>query len=326
MKKLGRALSLGLFRSATITVAILVFIIMSGSVLAEVPESQDPIIITLNDWTGQHISSYIMGTVLKKMGYNVEYMQADYIAQFAGLESGDLHIAMEIWETTARDTMEASLKTGKTVDLEETGMMAIEEWWYPLYVKEKCPGLPDWQALKDCAAIFATAETAPKGRYLSGAATWGGYDKERVQALDLNFEVMHAGSEGALFAELEAAYQRKAPIILWVWSPHWVPIKFEGEFVEFPRYTDECYKDPSWGINPNMAYDCGKPRGWVKKVGWAEGDKKWPRAFQAARKYRLDNQTMGLMVGEADLNGRDVKEVVEEWINKNEHIWKEWIK
>ena len=77
--------------------------------------------------------------------------------------------AMEIWETTGKDALEASLATGDTVDLGETGMEAIEEWWYPLYVKEDCPGLPNWEALNDCAELFATAQTSPKGRYHSVA-------------------------------------------------------------------------------------------------------------------------------------------------------------
>lgn len=64
-------------------------------------ESTDPIKLTLHDWTGQLITTQLMGEVLKKAGYSVEYVQADYLAQFAGLESGDLHVAMEIWETTA---------------------------------------------------------------------------------------------------------------------------------------------------------------------------------------------------------------------------------
>ncbi|HCX88747.1 MAG TPA: ABC transporter, partial [Gammaproteobacteria bacterium] len=88
-------------------------------------ESKDPIILTLHDWTGQLINTELMGRILENMGYNVKYQQADYIAQFAGLESGDLHIAMEMWETTGKQAMEARLKTGDTVDLGETGMNAI---------------------------------------------------------------------------------------------------------------------------------------------------------------------------------------------------------
>ena len=64
---------------------------------------------------------------------------------------------MEIWETTGQEAMDASLATGNTVDLGETGMEAKEEWWYPAYMKEKCPGLPNWEALKDpaCAEAFS---------------------------------------------------------------------------------------------------------------------------------------------------------------------------
>ena len=125
-----------------------------------------------------HITTNIMAEVLKQAGYNVELVQADYIAQFAGLESGDLHVAMEMWETTGKQAMDASLATGKTVDLGETGMDAKEEWWYPMYMKDRCPGLPDWKALNDCAEAFSTPETAPRGRYLvtggSGELPGGG--------------------------------------------------------------------------------------------------------------------------------------------------------
>ena len=136
-------------RLRKVSMALLASALFSHSALAV--ESKDPIILTLHDWTGQLINTELMGRILQNMGYNIKYQQADYIAQFAGLESGDLHVAMEMWETTGKQAMEASVKTGDTVDLGETGMNAIEEWWYPMYMKEKCPGLPNWEALNDCA-------------------------------------------------------------------------------------------------------------------------------------------------------------------------------
>ncbi len=296
--------------------------LMAGSASAQ---SSDPIKLTIHDWTGQYVTTHIMGEVLKKAGFNIEYVQADYIAQFAGLETGDLHIAMEMWETTGKDAMDASLKTGKTVDLGETGMDAKEEWWYPSYMKEKCPGLPDWKALNKCAEVFSVPETAPKGRYLGGPVTWGGFDDERAEALGLDFEVVHAGTDAALFAELESAYQRKAPILLWVYAPHWAVAKFDGEWVEFPEYTPECYSDASWGINKDMKYDCGKPFGWIKKVGWKGGEAKWPGAYKAVRNFKIDNNEMGKMIAAIDLDGKKLDDVVAGWMSKNEARWKAWI-
>ena len=260
-------------------VAALVTAMASSPAMAA--ESQDPIKLTLHDWTGQLITTQIMGEVLKQAGYNIEYVQADYIAQFAGLKSGDLHVAMEIWETTGREAMDEAVATGNVENLGETGLQAIEEWWYPSYMKERCPGLPDWKALNECAEEFSTPETAPSGRYLGGPVTWGGFDDERAESLELDYEVVHAGTDAALFAELESAYQRQAPVLLWVYAPHWAPIKYQGEWVEFPAYTPECYDDPSWGTNPDMAYDCGKPRGPIWKVAWSGVKDKWAGAHAA---------------------------------------------
>jgi glycine betaine/proline transport system substrate-binding protein len=290
-------------------------------------ESQDPIKITLHDWTGQLITTNIMGEVLKAAGYNIEYVVADYIAQFAGLGTGDLTLAMEMWETTGREAMDEAVATGNVENLGETGMLAKEEWWYPLYMKEKCPGLPNWEALKDpaCAEAFSIPETAPKGRYLGGPVTWAGFDDERVEALDLPFEVVHAGTDAALFAELESAYQRQAPILLWIYSPHWAPAKYEGEWVEFPPYSSECYLDPSVGLNPDLAYDCGKPEGPIWKVAWAGMKDKWPGAHKAAVAFNITSDEMNGMVVAVDLEGKSVEDVVAEWLAANEARWRAWI-
>jgi glycine betaine/proline transport system substrate-binding protein len=295
---------------------------------AKAQDSADPIKLTLHDWTGQLITTQIMGEILKKSGHSVEYVQADYLAQFAGLETGDLHVAMEMWETTGRDAMDAATATGKVENFGENGMLAKEEWWYPEYMKEKCPGLPNWEALKDekCAEAFSIPETAPKGRYLGGPVTWGGFDDERVAALDLPFEVIHAGTDAALFAELESAYQRKAPILLWIYAPHWAPAKYKGEWVEFPAYSKACYEDASTGLNPDAAYDCGKPFGPIWKVGWAGVKDKWPDAYATIKAFKLNNDEMGQMITKVDLDGKKIDDVVAEWMGANEARWSEWIK
>ncbi|WP_294612081.1 ABC transporter substrate-binding protein [uncultured Roseovarius sp.] len=304
--------------------ATLVGLGVTGAAFADA-ESQEPIKLTLHDWSGQLLTTTIMGKVLAEAGYNVEYVQADYIAQFAGLKSGDLHVAMEIWETTGREAMDEATATGNVVNMGETGMKAIEEWWYPSYMEEVCPGLPDWKALNDCSREFSTPETGSMGRYLGGPVTWGGFDEERIEALEMDFEVVHAGTDAALFAELESAYQRKAPIVLWIYSPHWAPTKYEGSFVKFPAYTTECYEDPSWGGNPSLAYDCGKPTGPIWKVAWAGLEETWPGAAKAVEAFTISNEDMGAMVGEVDLNGKSVDEVSDAWLAANKDTWSAWI-
>ncbi|GLK75300.1 ABC transporter [Methylopila jiangsuensis] len=316
LRNVTRVLSAGLIASA---------IGFGAAPAMAAPESKDPIKVTLHDWTGQLITARLMGETLKKAGYNVEYVQADYLAQFAGMKTGDLHVAMEVWATTAKEAMDAAIAEGGVENVGETGMQAIEDWWFPDYMKEKCPGLPDWQALKACAEAFSVPETAPKGRYLGGPVTWGGYDEERVQALGLDFEVVHAGTDAAMFAELQSAYERKAPIILWIYAPHWAPIKYKGEWVKFPPYEKACYEDPAWGVNKEAKYDCAKPRGPIYKAAWTGVKDKWPGAYKAIKAYTFTNDEIGALAAKVDLDGKKVEDVVDEWMAANESRWKGWL-
>ncbi|MET0407811.1 MAG: ABC transporter substrate-binding protein [Hyphomicrobium sp.] len=300
-----------------------------GQAMAAAPESNDPVKIALFDWTSVNLNAKILGGILTKLGYTVEYPTADYLSSLTtGLTNGDIDIGVEFWDTTAREAMKASDATGQTERLGPLGPKAKEEWWFPEYMKEKCPGLPDWKALKDpkCAEAFSTADTAPKGRYLGGPVTWEGFDDERVEALGLPFTVVHAGTDGAMFAELDSAYQRKAPILLWIYSPHWAPAKYKGEWIQFPEYEAACYTDPKWGVNPDKKYDCGKPHGEIWKYSWKGLKDKWPVAYKVAKAYTIDTDELNKMSGQVDLEGKSMDEVAAAWIDANEAKWKEWAK
>ncbi len=300
-------------------------IVAAMPAMAATPESTDPIKIANMDWTSAVLNTKIMEKILKQFGYNVEVVNADYLASVsAGIPTGDLTLGLEYWDTTAGEAMAEADKTGTVERLGPLGPKAKEEWWYPSYMKEKCPGLPDWKALNACAEAFATPETAPKGRYLGGPVTWGGFDDERVEALGLNFEVVHAGTDANMFAELESAYQRKAPILLWIYSPHWAVAKYEGEWVQFPEYTADCYTDPKWGTNADLAYDCGKPHGEIWKYAWAGMKDKWPTAYRIAKNFSFDAPELNALIAQVDLDGKSLDEVADAWIAANQDKIKAW--
>lgn len=312
--------------------AVLTGLVMTGSnaaiAQADVPESKDPIKVVIMGYSGDNIIMYIYGELISKLGYNVEYTPADYIGQFSGVASGDLHIASPGWDTTAKDVLAEAFGSGDVLNMGNMGIAVNEDWWYPLYVKDVCPGLPDWTAFKnpDCIAALSTVETEPKARFLSGPIEWGGTDAERIAAFGLDFEVVNAGSDGALSADLVAAIKRKQPIVAWSWEPYWIPALYPGEFVEWPAYDDTCYTDPSFGENPDMTHDCGRPNGFMWKAAWAGGEEIWPKAYDVWRKFVLDAKTSGELVYKADVEGVDTQEVAKQWVAENEVIWSEWLK
>ena len=137
--------------------------------------------------------------------------------------------------------------------------------------------------------------------------------------------MIHAGNDSALNAEIKSAYERKAPVMAWVYAPNWTMSVYKGEWINFPDYTPDCYNDPKWGTNPDLAYDCGKPHGPVKKLGSNDFATKWPKAFAMVGKYKMDNDTIGALAKKVDIDKRSVEDVAAEWVKANEATWKKWL-
>jgi len=305
----------------------------AGSVLAQDgdkqwPESQDPIKISLINYSGQNVLSYIYGKVLQKIGYNVEYVSADYIGQWTGIAAGDIDVGIDMWETTTRDVMRKHVQAGDVLNMGPQAGPIWETWWYPSYVKEVCSGLPDWTALKEpgCVKALATAETAPKANLITGPVEWNLGDKERIDALGLDFEVTNAGGDAALMAVMSGMIERKQPFIGFAWFPHWFPLKYEGEFVRLPVYEPGCASDPAWGLNKEKTGDCEMPSGYTWKVAWPGGETKWPKAYKVLRVFRMDHESMAKLVTRSDNDKLGAEATADEWIAQNEDVWRDWLK
>ena len=130
-------------------------------------DSSDPIKIPINEWTGQHISAHITGSLLQKAGYSIEYVTAGAVPQFAAIAQGDLHVQPETWTNNVGDIYPKAVESGDIVVLGSLGLKPQEGWIYPPYMNDKCPGLPSYEALYDCAQAFAAADTFPKGRLIT---------------------------------------------------------------------------------------------------------------------------------------------------------------
>ena len=201
---------------------------------ADMGAVDEPIKLAINEWTGQHISTHIAGEMLKAAGYKVEYVTAGYMNMYQAMADGELHGAMEIWSSNVSDQYGALKDDGKLEELSDLGLAAKEGIAYPAHVAEMCPGLPAWEALQECAMNFATAETLPMGRLVDYPADWGTPGADRMVGLELPFKAVPAGSEGALIAELRASTEKKSPLLITFWQPHWAMSAYDVQFVELP--------------------------------------------------------------------------------------------
>lgn len=290
-------------------------------------DSSDPIVIPIHNWSSQIVMSHAVGQIFETMGNSVEFVTTDSQAVYESVRLGDVTLELEVWEGAFGKSFNEAVAKGGIHEAGNHNAVTREDWWYPLWTKEACPGLPDWKALNECAALFATPETGDKGRFLGGPVDWLKHDQERVDALDMNFTVVNAGSAAALWAEVKSAEADKRPVVIFNWTPNFAEAVWPGEFVNFPEWEDGCDKDPAVGPNPNATYDCGNPaNGYLKIAAWDGMKDKWPAAYKTLTQISFTNPQIAEMAKLVDIDDLEPEDAAAEWLAANEDVWMPWTK
>lgn len=310
-------------RLLTVSLLILFSLFHTSRIDAGEVKSAKPIKIIVNDWTSQIVNSKILGTVYESVGYTVEYPFYAVDKQFGAMNLGWAHIQVEIWEGTMLNAFE-NVKQKNVVEAGLHPAQTREEWWYPSYVKQSCPGLPDYRALNECAHLFATPTSHGKGVYIGGP--WEKPDAKRIKALGLNFIIEIAKNSDELTALLQTAVKNQTPIVMFNWTPNWTDFAYDGEFVEFPAYEKACESDPKWGVNPLFTYDCGNPKGGrLFKGAWKGVKTEWPCAYQILENMKMTNHMIAEAAFLVDIEHKTHDQAAKIWIERHQDIVKSWI-
>jgi glycine betaine/proline transport system substrate-binding protein len=291
---------------------------LSGAAFAA--DSAEPIVIPTHNWSSQVVMAYVIGGMFESMGSNVEYVPADSQAVYEAIRNGDVTISHEVWQSTFGASFYNAMEKGGVIDAGTHEAATLEEMGVPSYVIENnlCPGLPNWEALKDCPEVFATADSDGKGRWLEGPQSWhGDLMPVRVDALGLGdlYTVKFAGGADAIWAELESAKKEGRGIITFNWTPNFTDA--EGfVFLEFPGYTDGCrVADGGDGA-------CGSPKGWLKKAANYKFPKTHPAAYTAFSKISFTTTQIGQMAALVDVDKLSHQDAATKWLADNEAVWK----
>ena len=154
---------------------------------------------------------------------------------------------MEIWATTGKDAMDEATATGKVENLGETGMLAKEEWWYPEYMKERCPGLPNWEALKECARGILHCRDGAQGPLSRRSGDLGRLRRGARRRARARFRSGARGNRRGALRRARVRLPAQGADHLWVYAPHWAPAKYKGEWIEFPKYEAGLLQGPGMG-------------------------------------------------------------------------------
>lgn len=290
-----------------------------------VPESEDPIVLSKLDWTGQFVTTEVAAEILRRMGYTVEVLQTTQVPMIAALEEGQITASLENWHQALAAQYDEATEAGRIEKLGPTGLIGSDGWYYPAYLEETCPGLPDWTALKDCSELFATAETGAQGRLLDYPAEWNPDAQAWIDATGLDLVAVPSGGEGSTAAEVRSATARDEPILLQWWEPTWIVTEFDLHRVRLDEAGEACGLAKAAGIETRKSFDCTGGVIEISKLVWPGLKDKWPAAYRFLEQYQMTNEWQGPMAMAVETEGRSPEEVALEWVDQNEAVWRPWV-
>ena len=305
---------------AFIAGAMLVF----GTSTVTIADSSSPIKIPTHNWSSQVVMAYVIGGIFESMGNNVEYVPADSQAVYEAIRIGDITISHEVWQSSFGKSFYNAMAKGGVIDAGTHSAPTLEEMGVPTWVIDKglCPGLPKWEALKDCHAAFVTPDSGGKGRWLEGPQSWhGDLMPVRVKALGLDdkYVVKFAGGADALWADLASAKKEGRATIIFNWTPNFTDA--EGfTFIEFPEYTDGC-RTADGGDG-----SCGSPKGWLKKAANYKFPKTHPAAYTAYSKMSFSTTDIGQMAALVDIDKLSHEDAAKKWLADHKDRWEQYTK
>lgn len=130
--------------------------------------------------------------------------------------------------------------------------------------------------------------------------------RKSMKDYDLDNWKLIEGSSAAMVAELKKAYDKKEPIIITGWSPHWMFSSFDLKYLDDPKGSFGGAEDINTLVRKGLEKDA-------------------PGAYKILDQFSWKTSDMeSVMVDVA--NGTDPKEAAEKWIKANQDKVAQWTK
>jgi glycine betaine/proline transport system substrate-binding protein len=279
--------------------------------------------LAVNPWNGSAANVAVAAQLLEsELGYTVEITEVDENAQWAAINTGDLHGSLEVWPSGHAENIVDFIDNGEVENAGLLGPVGKIGWYIPTYMVDQHPELATWEGFADpeLAGLFASAETGDLGQFLGGDPSFVQYDEDIIANLGLSLQVVYAGSEEAILAAIDSAYSREEPVLVYLWTPHSAHNAYDLTEVALPDYSDECYEGAESG-----GVDCDYPADDLFKIVWSGLAEGAPDAHALLTNMSYTTEDQVAILASIETDGMTVEDAAAKWIADNEDTWRGWL-
>ncbi|MDX3852249.1 ABC transporter substrate-binding protein [Streptomyces sp. AK02-01A] len=274
--------------------------------------------LSVQSWVGAQANVAVATYLLEhELGYRVDTVQVDEIPAWDALSQGRVDAILEDWGHPDQEKRYVDDK--KTIepggDLGVTGHIG---WFVPTYFAKRHPDVTDWRNLDTYADQFRTPESGGKGQLLDGSPSYVTHDKALVNSLDLDFQVVFAGSEAAQITQIKQFAKEKKPFLSYWYKPQWLFEKVPMTEVRLPEYKEGCDADPE-------KVACAYPHTPLQKYLNADFARQGGGAAALLKNFTWTTEQqneVALMIAD---QGLSPEAAAGKWVGANETVWRKWL-
>jgi glycine betaine/proline transport system substrate-binding protein len=274
--------------------------------------------IAVNPWVGYEANAAVIAEVATtELGCDVELKNLKEEVAWQGMGTGEVDAIVENWGHD--DLKQKYITEQKTaVEAGETGNIGQIGWWVPPWMVQQYPDITDWANLNKYADLFKTSESGGKGQLLDGDPSFVTNDAALVENLDLNYQVVYAGSEAALITAFRQAEQNKTPLLGYFYAPQWFLSEVDLQKVALPPYTEGCDADPEKVACDYPEYKLDK----IVSTSFAEGGSP---AYELVKNFTWTNDDQNVVARYIAEDGMSGEDAAKKWIAENEDKVQAWL-
>ncbi|WFB08970.1 ABC transporter substrate-binding protein [Streptomyces sp. LX-29] len=278
--------------------------------------------LSVQSWVGAQANVAVAQYLLEhELDYRVDTVQVDEVPAWDALSQGRVDALLEDWGHPEQE--QRYVQDKKTIarggDLGVTGHIG---WYVPKYFADAHPDVTDWKNLNKYADEFRTPESGGKGQLLDGSPSYITNDKALVNNLDLDLQVVFAGSEAAQITQIKQFAKEKKPFLTYWYEPQWLFNEVPMVEVKLPKYTDACAEK---GAADPKTVDCAYPTTPLQKYLNADFAKEGGKAAEFLKRFRWTKEMQNEVSELIASKGLTPEEAAERWVKDNREVWRAWL-